>query len=56
MNEAHVRVISATGVYGMFMAIFLLIRHGFPEGIAPAVIASVIYVSVVSVFLRKQTT
>jgi hypothetical protein len=55
VNEAYVRLISATGVYGMFMAVFLLLRHGFPQGIAPAVIASVIYISLVSVFLRKQT-
>ena len=56
MDKAHVRLISATGIYGMFMAVFLLIRHGFPEGVAPAVVASVIYISLVSVLLRRQAT
>jgi hypothetical protein len=56
MKKASMRLISATGIYGVFMVVFFLLRHGFPGGIAPAVIASVIYVAMMSIFLRRQTT
>ncbi len=56
MRKASMRLVLATGVYAAFMAAFLLLRHGCPGGIASGVIASVIYVSIVSIFLRRQTT
>jgi hypothetical protein len=56
MKKAHVGLIMATGLYGVFMAIFFSLRQGFPGGIGPAVIASVIYVILMFVFLRRRTT
>ncbi len=53
MKKASTKLILATGIYGVFMVVFLLLRHGFPGGVAPAVIASVIYVAVMSIFLRR---
>jgi hypothetical protein len=56
MKQAHLRLILATGIYGVFMAVFLAFRHGFPGGTIPAVIATVIYVSLMSLFLHKRST
>lgn len=56
MKKAHLRLVLATGIYGVFMAVFFSFRDGFPGGVIPAVIATVIYVSLMSLFLRKQST
>jgi hypothetical protein len=54
MKKASVKVLLATGVYGGFMAAYLSFRHGFPGGLVAAVVATVIYVSVMSVLLLRQ--
>jgi hypothetical protein len=56
MKKTRPKIVLATGIYGVFMLVFLLMRNGFPGGTAPAAIASVIYVSLLSILLRKGVT
>jgi hypothetical protein len=52
MKKANLGLALASGIYGGFMAVFFSLRLHIPVGTLPAILASVIYVSVMSVFLR----
>jgi hypothetical protein len=56
MKKAELRLVLVTVLYGAFVGVVLILRRGFPGGVVPAIIASVIYITLMSVFLRRQTS
>jgi hypothetical protein len=55
MKRILLKPILATGIYAAFMVAHSWSRLRLPGGVVPIVIASVIYVSLMSVFLRRQS-
>jgi hypothetical protein len=54
MKKVLQRPIIATGIYAAFVVAHACMEQGAPGRIIPVVIASVIYISLMSVFLRRQ--
>ena len=54
MKKILLKPILATGIYAAFMVAHAWVEQGAPGRIIPVVIASVIYLSLMSVFLRRQ--